>query len=84
MEFVGEMKVLDEANGLEVAFKFDGDSKKGGWFGGGVVGASDIVRAPSECQGLAEISCVDGRLRGGCLLYRACCVCFFFFFFRET
>ncbi len=41
---MGAMTVTDEKHGLEVAFKFDGDSQKGGWFSRGVSGASDVVR----------------------------------------
>jgi hypothetical protein len=44
MEFIGDMKVVDARNQLQVAFKFDGDSKKGGWLGGAVTGASDAIR----------------------------------------
>ena len=33
MEFVGAMTVTDSMHNLELSFKFDGDSKKGGWFG---------------------------------------------------
>ena len=44
MEFTGDMKVVDARNQLQATFKFDGDSKKGGWLGGAVKGASDAIR----------------------------------------
>lgn len=54
MEFSGEITVTDAKNNLEIKINFDADTVKGGWFGGGKTGATDVIRGSLVRKGKKE------------------------------